>query len=161
VSAAPDLREQFAIRPATDAELALVRSSWNHQMRPRFGDTEPMGSDIRGHAWGQGRYVAQATMVEMFRRHVDEHATVDGVLVGAVGGEALGWIARSVRRPGGIGKAGCIVHFVYVLGPGRRAGLGAMLLRYVRQEARTEGVEVHPGCMTSAGIGLWESEKSQ
>ncbi len=155
MSAALDLREHFAIRPATEAELALVRSSWRHQMRPRFGDTEPMGAGRRGHSWGSDRYVSQGTLKAMFSRHIDEHATTSSVLVGAQAGEALGWIARTAT------PAFCIVHFVYVLEQGRRAGLGAALLRYVRQEARTKGVDVHPGCMTAAGLGLWESEKSQ
>jgi GNAT superfamily N-acetyltransferase len=148
----------FEIRPVTEAELALVRSTWRQQWRPRFDDSEPMAHECkhRGHEWGArgGRYVSHGMAKEMFRRYIDEHATVERVLVGAVGGVPCGWVSRARN---GV----CTVSFVYVYKNGRRAGLGATLLRYVRREAKTAGLEVVPACMNPAGASLWESEKSQ
>lgn len=142
------------IRPATEAELALVRSTWRQQWRPRHGDTQEMAPGHRGHDWGGERFISHGMAKEMFRRYIDEHATTERVLVGAVGGEACGWVSRAAN---GV----CTVNFVYVLKEGRRAGLGSTLLRYVRREARTAGLEVVPASMNAAGIRLWESEKSQ
>lgn len=152
----------IAIRPPKTSELALVRATWRQQMRPRFLDTGEMGAGFRGHCWGEDRFVTQKTLNNMFRRHMDDYSTRENVLVcgvpvdGEV--EALGWICRST---GYERNRCCVVHFVYVLESARREGLGSALLRYVRQEARTAGLDCVPGCMTGDGVSLWESEKSQ
>lgn len=151
----------LTIRPATEGELRLVHSSWRHQMRPRYRDTEPMGPEMRGHPWGRGRFISQGTASEMFRLYVQEHATTDQVLVAAMldGTEAIGWASRSLEE--GTEKPVCVVHHVYVLDKMRHEGVGARLLRHIRQESRVAGVACVPGTMNSAGVGLWSSEKSQ
>jgi GNAT superfamily N-acetyltransferase len=160
------------VRPATPGELRLVRSSWHHQMRPAFRDCVPMGPRLgsklpqkhAGHEWGRQRYIGQSTASEMFRLLVEKHATTEQVLVAAVptsqGSEAMGWICRDLTDAPD-SPTMCVVHFVYVLRDARRAGLASALLRYVRREASTLGVEATPGAMTGAGLGLWESENSQ
>lgn len=151
----------IAIRPATEAELALVRGTWRPQMRPRFRDSEPMGAGFRGHTWGPDRYIGHTALANMYREHADRLTTTSAVLVASLKDEALGWIARSLSPDEETGRSRCVVHFVYVLKPARGEGLGAKLLRYVRQEARTASATCVPECMTAAGASLWESEKSQ
>lgn len=155
----------LSIRPATEDELRLVRSSWRHQMRPRFRDAEPMGPQMHGHPWGRKRYIGQSTAAEMLRLYIDAHATTGDVLVAAVdddeGSEAVAWASRSLTKDSSGALLSCIVHYVYVLDRARRQGLGARLLRYIRQEARTAGVDAVPGAMNSPGVCLWESERSQ
>jgi GNAT superfamily N-acetyltransferase len=146
------------VRQPTSAELALVRGTWQPQMRPRYRDASNMGPQMRGHQWGPDRYLGQATAAEMMRRHVDAHTTIGEVLVAAVASEPMAWVSRTLYAEGE--EPVCVVHFCYTIKPARREGLGSTLLRYVRREAETAGARCVPGCMTAAGLALWESEKS-
>ena len=126
-----------------------------------------MGAGYHGHPWGPDRYVGHTALTRLYQEHVERHATTEEVLVAAVplssgeGTDALGWVCRSRVEDEDTKAPLCVVRYVYVPKPARGEGLGSAMLRFVRQEARTASLFCVPECMTAAGAGLWESEKSQ
>ncbi len=150
------------IRPATEAELRFVRSSWYQSYKIRRDqDTTP--SQIGGVAswhmrWGSGRRIDLPSARRMHRLFVHDAARVETCLVAAVPtdesdtqGVAFAWVCREVLRDKEGEANGVIIHCAYTDKQARRRGLASMLLRYVHQEAKATHLPVTIGHVNRLG----------
>ncbi len=140
------------IRPATEADRALLRPRWIRTLTARRAAPADMLS------LGGGRSIAAGLWHAMAERLVDDLLPRSAVLVAdlaTVPGEPVGWIAWEPDE--------LVAHMVSVLGvevqgrPGlRRRGLGSMLL-----EAAV-GLDVpRASFLTPAGAALLEAHRQR
>lgn len=150
------------IRPATEAELRFVHSSWYQSWKVRRDqDTTPSsicGTPSWHMRWGSGRRLDLPSARRMHRLLVHDAATTETCLVAAVPtddddrqGVAFSWTCREVQRDKSGEARGVVLHFTYTDKQARRRGLASMLLRYVRQEARAAELPLAIGHVNGPG----------
>jgi GNAT superfamily N-acetyltransferase len=132
-----------AIRPIRPEEHPLVLGSWTNSMlgdQPTIVRLPGDGRRRPGEFFdlGEGR-VAKWAACDIHRSWVRTNLEVFSVDVATLEGddEAAGWVAWSPA-----GEHPLVLHYVYTVGPARRQGVAAQLLRHVVAKADGRGVRV-------------------
>lgn len=103
--------------------------------------------------WGENRSVAPGLVRKMLNGLADSLATVDTVLVWDVDGQPLSCVCRSLIERDGE-PLYVSVPFIYTVAKARRHGLALALLKYIKAEADTLGVDMKATTQTPNGVAL-------